>query len=125
MRGFDEDVLETNKKNLGSNQNKPKKDLFSCVSVCVVKPKTKYFYLFIFVSVFRTYIEKTEINRTVSKQTEANRNNHKFSETNYLETNQNNPKFLKQLPKSLSIKLFGWSFVRFSLVEKSKLSVSL
>ncbi len=44
------------------------------------KPKTKKFFLFPFVSVFRTYIETTETNRTVSNETENNRNNPKFSE---------------------------------------------
>ncbi len=46
---------------------------FGCVSVCLVKPKTKFlvcFGLFQFVSVFWTYIETTETNRTVSKQPE-------------------------------------------------------
>jgi hypothetical protein len=36
------------------------------VSVCFVKPKTKNVGLFRFVSVFRTYNETTETNRTVS-----------------------------------------------------------
>ena len=41
---------------------------FAFVSVCFVKPKT---FLFRFVSVFRTCIETTETNRTVSKRTET------------------------------------------------------
>ena len=49
-----------------SNRNKI---CFAFVSVCFVKQKTK---IFRFVSVFRTYIETTETNRTVSKQTETN-----------------------------------------------------
>jgi hypothetical protein len=41
-----------------------------------VKPKNKTFR---FVSVFRTYIETTETNRTVSKLTETNQGTPKFS----------------------------------------------
>ena len=48
------------KKIFGSNRNKI---CFAFVSVCFVKQKTK---IFRFVSVFRTYIETTETNRTVS-----------------------------------------------------------
>jgi hypothetical protein len=55
----------------------PKKTETRSVLVCFVKSKAKKFQ---FVSVFRTYIQTTETNRTVSKQTETNRNNPKFSE---------------------------------------------
>jgi hypothetical protein len=56
------------KKNFGSNRNKPKQDLFR---VCFgLFCETKKFF-FRFVSVFRTYIETTETNRTVSKRTET------------------------------------------------------
>jgi hypothetical protein len=67
---------QTNKISLRTETNR-NKICFGCVSVCFVKPKTKYFGLFRFVSVFRTYIETTETNKTVSKQTETNP---KFSE---------------------------------------------
>jgi hypothetical protein len=60
-----------------------------------------------FVSVFRTYIETTETNRTVSKQTEITIN------------------FLKNTKiRSLS-NCFGWSSVCFGSIETSKLSVSV
>jgi hypothetical protein len=39
-----------------------------------VKPKTKLFGLFQFVSVFQTIIETTETNRTVLKQTKTTQN---------------------------------------------------
>jgi hypothetical protein len=45
---------------------------FGCFSVCFAKPKNIFsvcFSLFRFVSVFRTSIETTETNRTLSKQT--------------------------------------------------------
>ncbi len=52
----------------GSNRNKPKQDLF-CVCFGLFREiKT---FLFRFVSVFRTFIETTETNRTVSKRTET------------------------------------------------------
>ncbi len=50
---------------------------FCCVSVCFVKPKTKLFGLFQFVSVFQTYIETTEITelfRNKPKQTKTTLN---------------------------------------------------
>ncbi len=43
---------------------------FSCFSVCFAKPKNIFFGLCWFDSVFRTCIETTETNRTLSKQTE-------------------------------------------------------
>jgi hypothetical protein len=55
------------KKNFGLNRNKAKQDLFR---VCFVKAKKK---ISVF-SVFRTYIETTETNRTVSKRTETIQN---------------------------------------------------
>ncbi len=75
--GINQGVLETNKKKFGSNRNK----------IC-----------FSFVSLFRTFIETIETNRTVSKQTEGTLNFHK------------NIKIC-----SLS-NCFGWSFlfVRFN-----------
>jgi hypothetical protein len=58
----------------GSNRNKPKQDLFRvCFGLFRETQNTK----FRFVSVFRTYIETTETNRSVSN---TNRNNPKFSE---------------------------------------------
>ncbi len=80
------------KKNFGSKRNKI---CFGFVSVCFVKPKTKNFGLFRFVSVFRTYIETTETNRTVSKQTETTLN------------------FLKKYQNMLSLKLFRLVFCLF------------
>ncbi len=59
------------------NRNKPKQDLFRVCFGLFRETKNKKFR---FVSVFRTYIETTETNRSVSHQTETNRNNPKFSE---------------------------------------------
>jgi hypothetical protein len=59
------------KKNFGSNRNKPKQDLFR---VCFGLFRETQKNFFRFVSVFRTYIETTETNRTVSKRTETIRN---------------------------------------------------
>jgi hypothetical protein len=70
-----------------------------------VKPKTKKFCLFQFISVFRTYIETTETNRTVSKQTKTTLN------------------FLKNNKICAVSKCFSWSSVCFSSIETSKLSV--
>ncbi len=64
------------KKNFGSNRNKPKQDLFRFCFGLFRETKNKKFR---FVSVFRTYIETIETNRTVSRQTETNRNNPNFS----------------------------------------------
>jgi hypothetical protein len=55
--------------NFGSNGKKPKQDLFRVCFGLFRETKNK---IFRFVSVFRTYIETTETNRTVSKQTETN-----------------------------------------------------
>ncbi len=52
----------------GSNQNKPKQDLFRVCFGLFRETKKKNFR---FVSVFRTFIETTETNRTVSKRTET------------------------------------------------------
>ncbi len=82
---------------VGTETNR-NKICFGFVSVCFVKPKTKKFSLFQFVSVFRTYIKTTETNRTVSKQTK---------------TNQNNPKFWEKYKKMLSIKLIRLVFCLF------------
>ena len=49
--------------NFGSNRNKPKQDLFRVCFGLFRETKNKKFR---FVSVFRTYIETTETNRTVS-----------------------------------------------------------
>jgi hypothetical protein len=49
--------------NFGSNRNKPKQDLFR---VCFGLFRETKHKIFRFVSVFRTYIETTETNRTVS-----------------------------------------------------------
>ena len=65
------------KKNFGSNRNKPKQDLFR---VCFGLFRETKNLKFRFVSVFRTYIETTETNRTVSKQTERNRKKRKTPE---------------------------------------------
>ncbi len=59
------------KKNFGSNRNKPKQDLFRVCFGLFRETKKK---IFRFVLVFRTYIERTETNRTVSKRTETIRN---------------------------------------------------
>ncbi len=55
--------LKQTKTNFGSNQNKPKQDLFRVGFDLFRETKNKKF---LFVSVFRTYIETTETNRTVS-----------------------------------------------------------
>jgi hypothetical protein len=91
---------------VGCPRNKPKKIsvrtetnrntiCFGFVSVCFVKPKTKNFGLFPFVSVFRTFIETTETNRTVSKPTETTLN------------------FQKKYQNMLSLKLFRLVFCLF------------
>ncbi len=72
-----------------------------------MKPKTKYFGLFRFVSVFRIYIETTETNSTVSKQTETTK------------------KFLKNTQICSLSNGLGWSSVCFSSVETSKLSFGI
>jgi hypothetical protein len=61
-----------NEKNkiFGSNRNKPKQDLFRICFGLFRETKKN----FRFVSVFRTFIETTETNRTVSKQTETTQN---------------------------------------------------
>jgi hypothetical protein len=59
------------KKNFGSNRNKPKQDLFR---VCFGLFRETKIFFFRFVLVFRTCIETTETNRTVSKRTETIRN---------------------------------------------------
>ena len=81
--------------NFGSNRNKPKQDLFRVFFGLFHETKNKTFR---FVSVFRTYIETTETNRSVSHQTE---------------TNGNNPKFSEKYPNILSFKLFGSVFCLF------------
>jgi hypothetical protein len=78
---------------------------FATSSTCVVDTG-----LFRFISVFRTYIETTETNRTVSEQTV---------------TNLNNPKFSEKYQNMLSIKLFRLVFCLFGSTEISKLSVSV
>ncbi len=55
----------------GLNRNKPKQDLFR---VCFGLFRENRNKIFRFVSVFRTFIETTETNRTVSKWTETIRN---------------------------------------------------
>ncbi len=57
--------------NFGSNRNKPKQDLFRVCFGLFRETKKKKIR---FVSVFRTYIETTETNRSVSKQTETTLN---------------------------------------------------
>jgi hypothetical protein len=96
-------------KKYGSNRNKPKPPqiCFGCVSVCFVNPITKNFCLFRLVSVFRTYKETTETNRTVSKQTETTLN------------------FLKNTKICSLSNCFHGSSVCFGSVETSKLSVSV
>jgi hypothetical protein len=51
----------------GSNRNKPKLNLFRFIFGLFRETNNNFFR---FVSVFRTYFETTEINRSVSKQTE-------------------------------------------------------
>ncbi len=88
-------------RNIETNPNKIR---FGFVSVCFVKPKTKKFW---YVSVFRTYIETIETNRTFSKQTESTLN----------------------FPKNTKIcslsNCFGWSSVCFDSIETLKLFVSV
>ncbi len=62
---------------------------------------------FSFVSVFRTYNEKNETNRTVLKQTKTTLN------------------FLKNTKLCSLSNCFGWSSVCFGSIETSKLSVSV
>jgi hypothetical protein len=95
------------KQNSVRTETNRNKIYFGCVSACFVKPKTKNFVLFQFVSVFRTYIETTETNRTVSKQTETTLN------------------FLKNTKASSLSNCFGWSSVCFGSIETSKLAVSV
>ncbi len=93
---------------LGCPRNKEKKKFQTetrSVSVCFVKPKTKKFGLFRFVSVFQTfqiYIETIETSRTFSKQTETTLNFHK--------KHQN----------MLSIKLFRLVFCMFQFTQNIK-----
>jgi hypothetical protein len=68
--------------------------------VCFVKPKTKNFGLFRFVSVFLTFIV----------------NNRK--KQNCFETNGNNPKFSEKLQNMLSIKLFQVGILFVSVQSK-------
>ncbi len=56
----------------GSNRNKPKLNLFRLFFGLFRKTKKHFFR---FVSVFRTGIETTKTNRTLSKQTKTNRKN--------------------------------------------------
>ncbi len=100
---------------------------FGCFSVCFAKPKYIFFGLFRFDSVFRTCIETTETNRTLSKQTETNQKNlrNTFSIRGsskqlifFLGLNRNKPKlnlfwlffgmFFRQAPKFFSV-CFGVS----------------
>jgi hypothetical protein len=85
--------------NFGSNRNKPKQDLFRVCFGLFRETKNKTFR---FVSVFRTYIETTETNRSVSHQTETN------------------PKFYEKYPNILSFKLFGWVFCFETNRKKTK-----
>ena len=87
------------KLNFGSNRNKPKQDLFRVCFGLFRETKNKKFR---FGSVFRTYIETTESNRTVSKQTETTLN------------------FLKNTKICFLSNCFGWSSVWY---ETSKISV--
>ncbi len=87
--------MKQTKNNFGSNQNKPKRDLFRLCFGLFHETKNKRFW---FVLVFRTYIETTEANRNVSKQTK---------------TNRNNPKFSKKFQNMLFIKLFRLVFCLF------------
>ncbi len=81
---FDRTVsLKQTKIIFGSNRNKPKQDLFRVCFGLFRETKTKKFR---FVSVFRTYIETTKTNWTVS-------------------TNRNNPKFSEKYPNVFSFKL--------------------
>jgi hypothetical protein len=84
--------------------NRSPQDLFR---LCFGKPITTNFCLFRLVSVFRTYIQTTETNRTVSKQTETTLN------------------FLKNTKICSLSNCFHWSSVCFGSIETSKLSVSI
>jgi hypothetical protein len=111
--------------NFGSNQNKPKQDLFR---VCFVKPKTISFGLF---QCFEPITKQP-------KQTELLRNKPKFSEKypnipNILllgwafcenRKNRKNPKFSVKNSKICSLSnSFSWYSVCFGSIETSKLSV--
>jgi hypothetical protein len=87
----------------GRTETNRNKICFGCVSVCFVNQKQKIR----FVSVFRTYIETTETNKTVSKQTEITQNFRKYTKICSLSN------------------CFGWSSVCFGSIETSKLSVSV
>jgi hypothetical protein len=91
-------VLETNKKNFGSNRNKPKQDLFRVVSVCFVKPKTKNFGLFWCFNLYQN----------------------KWNKQNCFETNRNNPKFSEKYQNMLSVKLFQSVFCLFQFNQNIK-----
>ncbi len=67
--GYSRVSSKQTKTNFGSNRNKLKQDLFRVCFGLFRETKNKVFR---FVSVFRTYIETTATNRTVSKQTETN-----------------------------------------------------
>ncbi len=71
--------------------------------------ETKNFGLFWFISVFRTFIETINTNRTVSKQTE---------------TNQNNPTFSEKYQICSLSNCFSWSSVCFGSIETSKQTFS-
>ncbi len=90
--GFSATRVSSKRKKWVRTKTNRNKIFFGCVSVCLVKPKSKISFL------FRTYIETTETNRTLSTQTETNRNNHKFTET---------------YQNMLSIKLFRLVFCLF------------
>jgi hypothetical protein len=84
-------VSSKRKKNLfGSNRNKPKQDLFRVCFGLFRESKKKKFR---FVSVFRTYIETTETNRTVSKRTETIQT---FLKNTYQNLAEQKKKFLKE-----------------------------
>jgi hypothetical protein len=89
-------VLKTNKKKF---LIEPKQTKTRSVLLVFRFVSQKNFSLFRFVSMFRTYIETTKTNRTVSKQ------------------NRSNPKFMKIC---YLLNCFGWSSVCF---DSSKVAV--
>ncbi len=133
----DRGVLETNKQNFGSNRNKPKQDLFRLCFGLFRETKNKQFW---FVSVFRTYIETTETNRTVLKLTETTLNFLKRKYALYqtvsvglrfvpVQSQHRNSLFRYRTEQKhenmLSVNCFGCSSVCFASVETPKLSVSV
>jgi hypothetical protein len=141
------------KENFGSNQNKPKQDLFQLCFGLFRETKNQKFR---FVSVFRTYIETPETNRTVSKQTKTTLNFQKNTKicslsncfclfrfngnidilcfsieakqpkqtvSKQTETNRNNPKFSEKIPKYALYQTFSFALLFISVLSKNRNSL--